>query len=139
MPDFFAQLKPYQRSLLSGVVGFLFYGTWAYWVNMSHGMAASIKAACVQGSYSFLLTFVMTILIEFLYRSIFALLNNSVLIIWLTIGVTCGLIFSASWLVNVLAGTPEIFETVILGYLIGGTYTVIYVYSLAQIRVRQDS
>lgn len=139
MSDYFTRLKPYQRSLLSAFVGFVFYGAWAYWVNMSHGTVASVKAACVQGSYSFLLTFVMTMLIEFLYRSIFAIFNNGLLIIWLTIALTCCLIFSTSWWVNVFAGTPEILETVILGYLIGGLYTVIYVYNLAQVRVHQDN
>ncbi|MBX2847795.1 MAG: hypothetical protein KTR16_05725 [Acidiferrobacterales bacterium] len=131
MRGLFGQLKPLQRSLLSGLLGFLFYGAWAYSVNMSHGVMAASKAACVQGSYSFVLTFVMTLLIEYLFRSICGRLNNRVVIIWLTIAITCLLIFSASWWVNVIAQTPEIFETVILGYIIGGVYTVVYVYSLS--------
>lgn len=128
----FALLNPYQRSLISALAGFLFYGTWAFMVNLSHSSTAAIKAACVQGSYSFVLTLTMTMLIEALFRTFRHLFNNTLLIIWTTILLACGLIFSASWLVNVLAQTPNILETVILGYVIGGSYTVIYVSSLAQ-------
>lgn len=134
----FALLKPYQRSLISGLAGFVFYGAWAFAVNLTHGTAAAIKAACVLGSYSFLLTFTMTVLIETLFRTFFHLLNNTTLIKWITILLTCCLIFSASWWVNVLAETPKILETVILGYVVGGIYTVIYVYSLAQLNPHRE-
>lgn len=135
----FALLKPYQRSLLSGLAGFVFYGAWAFWVNQQHGIMIAGKAACVQGSYSFALTFFMTSLIEIFFRFFSNLLKSYRLVIWATVLLTCCLVFSTSWWVNVLAKTPEILETVILGYVVGGVYTVIYVYSLANVAQVSDS
>jgi hypothetical protein len=128
----FSRLNYLQRSFLSALAGLLAYGIWGYLVNSPHGAAAAYKAACVQGSYSFMLTFVMTLLIEALYR-LFARLSGSVrLIRFASIVSVCSIIYTTSWWVNVFAGTPEIFNTVILGYVVGGIYTVGYVQSLAQ-------
>ena len=136
MFNWFARLQPQQWAILSAVAGFIFYGLWAYWVNRDHGLLLAVKAACTQGTYSFILTFVMTVLIEAIYRHFLKLFDNYLLIIWLTIVLTCALIFSASWLVHFLAGTPEIFKTVALGYFFGGLYSIIYVYSLAKVSMR---
>lgn len=126
-----ANLTPFQRSAISAAAGFFFYGAWAYFVNSMHGVEAAIKAACVQGSYSFVLTLIMTLLIEGIYRHLFKLFSHSLLVIWGTVLLCCAIIFSTSWWVNATAGTPEIFDTVILGYVIGGIYTTIYVHALA--------
>jgi len=128
----FTQLNPFQRSLASASAGFAFYGTWAYLVNSMHGMAPALKAACVQGSYSFSLTLTMTLLIEGLYRQLDRLLNVDFVVVWGTIVLVCAIIFGTSWWINAMAGTPEIFNTVILGYVIGGTYTITYVHGLAR-------
>lgn len=128
----FTRLNFLQRSFLSAVAGLLGYGLWAYLVNSPHGVAAAFKAACVQGSYSFILTFVMTILIELLYR-LFARVSDSQRLIRLaSIVSVCSIIYTTSWWVNVMAGTPEVFNTVILGYVVGGIYTVGYVQSLSR-------
>ena len=128
----FQRLSPLQRSLLSASAGFLFYGAWAYWVNSQHGMMIAFKAACVQGSYSFLLTLCMTLLLESLFRLNSYLFNKERVINWLTIAICCAIIFSGSWAINAAAGTPEIFRTVILGYVIGGIYSAVYVFGLAR-------
>lgn len=132
-------MTPFQRSLFSAFAALIAYGGWAYLVNSMHGNFAAVKAACVQGSYSFLLTFLMTILIELLYRVSCAITNVELLSKVLTIVVTCSIIFSASWWVNVLAGTPEIFNTVILGYVVGGAFTASYVIGLAGEKVRKQT
>ena len=125
-------LTPLQRSMISAFSGLLGYGGWAYWVNASYGWQASFKAACVQGGYSFLLTFVMTLMIEFFYRFFLKFSRQIWLVNGLAIILTCSIIFSTSWWVNAMAGTPEIFKTVILGYIIGGFYTVAYVFGLSK-------
>ena len=135
----FDRMTPFQRSLFSAFAALIAYGGWAYLVNSMHGNFAAVKAACVQGSYSFLLTFLMTILIELLYRVSCAITNVELLSKVLTIVVTCSIIFSASWWVNVLAGTPEIFDTVILGYVVGGAFTASYVIGLAGEKVRKQT
>ena len=134
----FDRMTPFQRSLFSAFAALIGYGGWAYLVNSMHGNFAAVKAACVQGSYSFLLTFLMTILIELLYRASCAITQADLLSKVLTIVITCSIIFSTSWWVNVLAGTPEIFNTVILGYVVGGLFTASYVIGLAGEKVRKQ-
>jgi hypothetical protein len=135
----FESLKPVQRSLISAFLGLFGYGAWAYLVNSMHGSAAALKAAGVQGSYSFILTFVMTILIEWLYSRVGQTFLSDQANKIFTIFLTCMIVFSASWWINAMAGTPEIFDTVILGYVIGGVYTTSYVIGLAGERVRKQS
>ena len=130
--DHFASLTSLQRSSLSGAAALLFYGGWAYLVNSMHGTAAAWKAACVQGSYSLVLTFVMALMIESLYRFVGRWTGNQGLRRWLTILLCCAAIFSSSWWINAMAGTPEIFGTVVLGYIVGGVYTIAYVYSIGR-------
>jgi len=130
--DIFNRLSASQRSLVSAAVGFLFYGSWAFWVNHQHGIGMGIRAGCVQGSYSFLLTLIMTGLIETLFSICGRLFSNRNLVIWATISCSCFLIFSTSWSINVLAGTPEVLRTVILGYIVGGIFCTTYVYGLAR-------
>lgn len=135
----FSRLTPIQRSAFSAVWALFGYGAWAYLVNSMHGAAAAIKAACVQGAYSFVITFFMTLLIEALYRGIALVFAHGKLTKTLTVLVTCSIIFSTSWWVNAMAGTPEIFGTVILGYVIGGIYTSSYVFGLARDKIDRSA
>lgn len=130
--DYFASLAPLYRSALSAIAALLFYGGWAFYVNAMHGTMVALKAACVQGTYSMLLTLGMAVLIEALYRFLLRFYRASATINWLTIVVSCSIIFSTSWWVNAMAGTPEIFNTVILGYIIGAVYTTAYVFSISR-------
>jgi len=130
----FASFSSIQRSLASASAGVFFYGAWAYWANSMHGAIVALKAACVQGSYSFTLTLCMTMLIETMFRFNARIFNQQYVINWLTIGICCAIIFSTSWAINAVAGTPEIFRTVILGYVIGAIYSISYVYSLARVQ-----
>ena len=128
----FQSFSPLQRSIISALCGFFFYGGWAVFVNWKHGVMAATKAGCVQGSYSFVLTLCMTMLIEGVFRINSKVFNQSLLINWSTIVICCAAVFSVSWGVNSAAGTPEILRTVILGYIIGGIYSISYVYGLAR-------
>lgn len=133
----FERFNPLQRSIISAFAGLIVYGGWAYMVNFMHGIPAAVKAACVQGGYSFTLTFIMTMLIELLYRVASRISRSEIVTNTMTIVSTCAVIFSTSWWVNVMAGTPEIFNTVILGYVVGGVYTAYYVLSLSKAQMRQ--
>ncbi|MBL4673793.1 MAG: hypothetical protein JKX81_16155 [Arenicella sp.] len=119
-----------QRSLISSVAGFLFYGVWAFLVNITHGPQAAIKAACVQGAYSFLVTLGMTLMLEAMYRSLLKLTGFYWFSSFVTVIICCALVFTGSWTLTVAAGTPEVFETVILGYFIGAMYSSSYVFGL---------
>ncbi len=130
----FDRLSPLQRSSLSAFAALFGYGGWAYLVNSMHGSMLAMKAACVQGGYSFALTFVMTLLIEGLYRALNRVLYYQRPTQIATVFFTCAILFSTSWWINAMAGTPEIFSTVILGYVIGAIYTTSYVMGLASSR-----
>ena len=130
----FQTFTPLQRSIISGLSGLFFYGGWAVFVNWKHGIAAAIKAGCVQGSYSFILTLTMTMLIEGMFKINSKVFNKTILVNWSTIIICCAAIFSLSWGVNFAAGTPEILRTVILGYIVGGIYSISYVHGLARSR-----
>jgi len=93
---------------------------------------AAVKAGIVQGSYSFVLTLCMTLLLEVVFKLSNRVFNRAQLINWTTIIICCIAVFSVSWGVNAAAGTPEILRTVILGYVIGSFYIVTYVYGLAR-------
>lgn len=128
----FARLSPLQRSLISALAGFFFYGAWAFWANHEHGPVLALKAGFVQGSYSFALTLCMTMLLEAIFRINTRVFNQRHVVNWLTIIICCALIFSSSWLINVIAETPEIFRTVILGYVVGLIYSTLYVLGLSK-------
>ncbi|MGI9286647.1 MAG: hypothetical protein ACR2P1_14775 [Pseudomonadales bacterium] len=121
------------RSIVSGLFGFLAYGGWAFYANYAHGVDAATKAAFTQGSYSFTVTLVMTLLMESLFR----LLSNPALSFCTTFFVTCTILYSSSWGINVLAGTPEILMTILPGIIIGTVYTFVYTLSLARLQVSQ--
>ena len=128
--------RPALMAFCSALFGFAFYGGWGYWVNLHHGSSMALTVLWAQGSYSFILTLCMTLLIETLYTYLH---RWRVLIDWpnyakdwLSILVTCAIVFSGSWWINVVAGTPEIFKTVILGYVFGGLYTLAYVFGLSR-------
>ncbi len=128
----FNKFSPLQRSLISALAALLSYGAWGYLVNSMHGTHAAFKAASVQGIYSFVLTMLMTFLIEIIYSLVSRYISSRALISAITIVINCILVFSASWWINYIAGIPEIFNTVILGYIFGGIFTVIYVTGLSK-------
>ena len=101
-------------------------------VNYMHGTEAAIMSGLVQGTYSFALTFVVTVLLEVTFVTISRLVKQKALAIGITVVLCCALVFSGSWLVNHWAGTPEIFNTVMLGYVFGAVYCLAYTTGLAQ-------
>lgn len=130
--NFYKRLTPLQRSLVGALFGFAFYGGWAMLVNLMHGKESAIKAGFVQGIYSFILTFVMTLLLETLFYRMKASLNSDWLAGAAAVFMSCTVVFTGSWLVNYWSGTPEIFRTVILGYILGGLYSTIYATGLVR-------
>lgn len=118
-----------QRSVLSGVAGFLVYGGWAFWLNASHGTAMGISAGAVQGSYSFVLTLTMTLVMEHLMASFVAIPARGALTVALVSGISFSVAYSLQW----LNGTPEILLTILPGFFIGVVYCAVYVTGLQTI------
>ncbi len=118
--------SPLVRSLLAGLAGFLAYGGWAVYANWSHGETIAYRSGLVQGSYSFLLTWVMTLVTEWL----FAKLANVPFRVALLMCMVMPILFATAYAINYAAGTPEILMTIIPGFVIGSTYTLVYVIGL---------
>lgn len=121
-------LNSNQRSFISSVVGLFGYGGWAYYANYMHGLMVGVKAAIVQGGYSFALTFAMTMLME----RIFSFFDNPIKRFAITFLGTCLLLYFTSWFINYLAGTPEIWMTILPGYIIGTVMTFFYTLYLSK-------
>ncbi len=103
-------------------------------MNIAHGPAAAIKAALVQGSYSFGITLGMTLMLEASYRTLSKLTGWYQTSAVISVVICCAPVFIGSWMINVAAGTPEVFRTVILGYIIGAVYSSTYVTGLLKHR-----
>lgn len=118
------------RSSLAALAGFVGYGGWAVWINSQHSVSAGISAGLVQGSYSLLLTFCMTFIMEILWRQLRHVRGRLVL----TIGITGLVILLASSTLHWLFKTPEILLTILPGLIIGLVYTTGYIINLARLQ-----
>lgn len=111
------------RLIIFASCALLGYGAWAYVANADYGVATGLRAALTQGGYAFLVTLVMTSLLEFLYQWSRPLHRSA----WIAFLATCATLYLSSWGVNALAGTPRIFWTILPGMVIGTVYTANYV------------
>lgn len=95
-------------TLLSAALAFCLWGSWALYVNASLDPAEAIRAGCVQGTMSFILTIIMIRLIMIIYH--YSPLKTR---LWLPpILTVCGtgtLLYS----VHTLAHTPYILKTIL--------------------------
>lgn len=118
------------RSAVAGVLAFLAYGGWAFWVNMHHSVEMGVRAGLLQGTYSLLLTFSSTLLMERLY----ARLQHLAAAVWLSMLAMAVVLWTVPWIIHLLAGTPSILMTVLPGFFIGCVYSLIYLLSLRKLR-----
>ena len=114
------------RSLLAGLAGFVGYGAWAWYANLDHGADVAMRSGLVQGGYSLILTFLMTLVTEFLYAKFVDLVAGTVM----TTGVVSVILFVSAYSIHAIVGTPEILMTITPGFIIGTIYTYVYVLGL---------
>lgn len=110
------------RSTAAGLAGFVVYGGWAYFANMAHGEDIAMRSGLVQGGYSLVLTFVMTLVTEFLFLKLLNVLASAVIV--------SVILFSSAYTIHMLVGTPEILMTIFPGWVIGSIYTEFYLLGL---------
>jgi len=120
------QTSPLLRSTLAGILGSIVYGGWAMYANSGHGDAIALRSGLVQGSYSLAITFAMTLVSEWLFLA-FAVVPGRVFV---TAAVVSGVLFTSSYGIHHIVGTPEILMTIVPGYVIGSVYTVVYLLGL---------
>lgn len=95
---------------------------------MSHGQDAALRAALTQGAYSFVITMVLTSIMEVAYAKSARLSKRGRFLIS-TLPV-CALLYVTSWYVNFLAGTPYILLTILPGAVFSTLYTFAYIKAL---------
>ena len=123
------------RSITAGLAGFVVYGSWAYYINLTHGFEIGMRAGLVQGSYSLVLTLSTTLLMEYLLTSFQSVKGQAVLTILITSVIT----FVTAFAIHRLFGTPEILMTIAPGFFIGALYTVFYVFSVNRLNRISES
>lgn len=114
------------RSLLAGLAGFVGYGGWAWFANYDHGADIAMRSGLIQGGYSLVLTFLMTIVTEYLFT---IWQHHSSAAIRTTLLVST-ILFCSAYTIHMLVGTPEILMTITPGFVIGTIYTYVYVLGL---------
>ncbi|MFT6388239.1 MAG: hypothetical protein ACJAUP_001617 [Cellvibrionaceae bacterium] len=117
------------RILVPPLAGLLFYGGWAFLINAEFGPSVAFRAAATQGGYSFTITLLLALMIEWLFTSFKALPGRQ----WWAGSIACILLYSTSWGVNAITGTPNILLTILPGAAVSTVYTVIYVLTLIKI------
>jgi len=117
------------RILVPPLMGLLFYGTWAFWVNSEFGHAAAFRAAATQGAYSFTITLLLALVVEWLFVLFKSMPWRQC---WVGI-IACLSLYSTSWGVNALTGTPNILWTILPGAAVSSVYTVFYIITLSKL------
>lgn len=118
--------SPLLRSVIAGFAGLVGYGSWAAYANFDHGMAIAVRSGLVQGTYSFVLTFLMTWVTEGLFAKLASMPMGAVV----TTVVVSFILFVSAYGIHMLVGTPEILMTILPGFVIGSGYTAVYVWGL---------
>ena len=108
------------------------YGLWAWWANLAHGDMVAIRSGLVQGGYSLVLTFVMTLVTEVVHLKLRHLPGAA----FVTTAMLSVLLFVSAYVIHRLVGTPEILMTILPGWVIGTLYTFFYILGLSRLTRR---
>lgn len=123
------------RSLLAGLAGFVGYGLWAWYANREHGADIAMRSGLVQGGYSLVLTFVMTLVTEALYHRWQHLAKAALC----TTAVVSTTLLASAYSIHRVVGTPEIWMTIAPGFVIGTIYTYVYVLGLRRVNAANST
>lgn len=123
------------RLWLPPIAGFLGYGAWAFYINYAYGLEVSIRSGLAQGSYSFVVTLVLTAMVEWLFVRLCAIPFGSIIIFLLVVL----LLTTLSTSVNILVGTPNILWTILPSLIVSAVYTALHIFTLHKLRQRNLS
>lgn len=113
-----------RKALLISCVAFVIQGSWAVYANHEFGWGKSLPAGLVQGLCSSAMTYLSTILIEYILY--IASAAASPLRFAAASVSTIVFIAAVQNLAHWLAGTPQIVKTILPAVLIGGIYCIVY-------------
>lgn len=110
-----AKMEHPQDSLWMSMVAMIFFIAWGLWVNWEHGLGSRIQVALTQGVVSFVSTLFSAELIVWLGRR---LAPNKHGALW-TGALSWLSFYSLIFIVHCLAGTPELWSTMLPGMITG--------------------
>ncbi|MEO0973249.1 MAG: hypothetical protein AAFX85_09150, partial [Pseudomonadota bacterium] len=134
LPTVLLPRSPWIRSAVAASVAFTCYAAWALWANRTHPPDARHLAAVTQGLYSALVTLLLTTLVEWLYRGH---LTRTWRLTRCILGSVVLLVVS-SVAVHTVAGTAELWLTVLPSWIFGSAYAVLYAVTLWRVECAQD-
>lgn len=114
--------NPIIRITISAIAAFFGFGAWAYLANSAEGHEIALRSAILQGSLSFMFTFVGSSIMEFMVRLSENNLTRFLLAVVTNLSVVYGFVISS----HVINGTPNIFLTILPGLIITVIYCVSY-------------
>ena len=117
MPD------PITTERIAPWVAGLFYGGWAAYTNVDHGRDSAIVAFIIQGGFAFVSTLLLTRLVIWLIQQ--QQPNPRYFVVFAQCAVV--LIFIPGGL-HLMAGTPDIVEAMLPGFIIGNGYAGLLIY-----------
>ena len=106
-------------------IAFLAMGGWALFANRDHSLPRMLAAGVVQGMLSALITLFLKSTIERLARRF-----KGSAALWVPPAIAIALSATLLLTVHMLAGTPEVADTVALPLLVSTSYAALYNYSL---------
>ena len=113
-----------RKAFLISCVAFFIQGSWAVYANHEFGWGKSLPAGLVQGLCSFAMTYLSTMLIE--YILFVASAAAKTLRFAAASASTSVFIAAVQSLAHWLTGTPHIIKTILPAVLIGGIYCIVY-------------
>ena len=135
LANWYSQASSITRSFVSAIIGFVFYGGWAYFVHFDYGFTVASKAFLTQGLISFSITLILTHFMEKVYGWI----PSPRLAYWFTAVTASILVAFISCSINMLVGTPETFLTVLPGIIVSAVYSFSYTKALSVIYRQKES
>lgn len=108
-----------------GAFAFLAMGAWAAFANRDHGPAAMALAGLVQGAISCAITLILKRSLE----AMFARLDGPVAVVAPPL-VTMAVVLVVLLSLHTLAGTPEVWTTIVVPYTVSSSYVWIYTFTL---------
>ena len=120
------EAKSNKNWLIMGVLAFFVQGSWTLWVNFAHGWDKALPPALMQGLLSGASASVMTLMMEWIYRTV----AQAALRFILSIIMPSLFMAAVLYALHRAIGTPEIAATMTLPMIAIIAYAVIYTLKL---------
>ena len=114
--------------VVSGVIAFVLWGGWAFYINFEFGKTIALKACLTQGTASFVITLFMVRSVEWLYRRLRPGPSRMTFPSVLTVTFTGSCVALAHWLM----GTPRIVATIAPALTVAFLFCLFTTYKLNQ-------